>query len=326
MSQTSTLPRDHGSIFDDLERHRRALTAYCYRMLGSAFDAEDAVQQTMVRAWRGIEGYEQRGSLEAWLFRIATNVCLTALRGRSRRALPIDLSPSAPAGATLGAPRKADTWVEPMPDERLLGDASDPADIAGEQESVRLAFVAALQLLPPRQRAVLILRDVLRWKAEEVAELLGTSVVSVKSALQRARATIADHRGAWPSDADGDERQRLLDRYLDAFQRYDVDALVALLHEDSTLSMPPFDLWLDGRAAIEAWWRSEARVCAGSVGVPVRANGTIGIAQYRPAASGEGYEPFAIQVIDVVDDRIRALDVFLDVRLFPFFGMPPRLP
>jgi RNA polymerase sigma-70 factor (ECF subfamily) len=326
MSQTTTLPLAHGSSFDDLERHRRALTAYCYRMLGSAFDAEDAVQQTMVRAWRGIDGYERRGSLEAWLFRIATNVCLTALRGRSRRALPIDLSPSAAAGESLGAPRTAETWVEPMPDERLLGDAADPADLAGEQESVRLAFVAALQLLAPRQRAVLILRDVLRWKAEEVAELLGTSVVSVKSALQRARATIAAQRGEWPSSADGGEQQRLLGRYLDAFQRYDVDSLVALLHEDSTLSMPPFDLWLDGRAAIEAWWRNEARVCAGSVGLPVRVNGTIGVAQYRPVARGHGFEPFAIQVIDVAGNRIRALDVFLDTRLFRLFGVPSRLP
>jgi RNA polymerase sigma-70 factor, ECF subfamily len=307
----------------DLETHRRALTGFCYRMLGSAFEADDAVQETMVRAWRSIDRYEGRGPLEAWLFRIATNVCLNALRDRKRRARPIDLAPSSPATAALGAAQPAEAWVEPMPDARLIAPDADPEEAAAVQESVRLAFVAALQLLPPRQRAVLILRDVLRWHTEEVATLLDTSPVSVKSALQRARSTLAAHRGDWPSATDERSRRELLDRYLDAFQRYDVDALVALLHEEATLTMPPFALWLRGPADIGAWWRREASNCGRSILVPIAANGALGFAQYRPLPQG-GHEPFAIKVLDTDGERITAIDVFFEPRLFDLFGLPAR--
>jgi RNA polymerase sigma-70 factor (ECF subfamily) len=305
----------------DLESSRRALTGYCYRMLGSAFEADDAVQETMVRAWRSIDRYEGRGPLEAWLFRIATNVCLNALRDRQRRARPIDLAPSSPATAALGPAQPAEAWVEPMPDARLIAADADPEEAAALQESVRLAFVAALQLLPPRQRAVLILRDVLRWHTDEVATLLETSAVSVKSALQRARSTLAAHRGPWPSGADAPNRRELLDRYLDAFQRYDVDALVALLHDDATLAMPPFALWLRGSADIGAWWRREAMNCGDSILVPVAANGALGFAQYRALPEG-GHEPFAIVVLDTDGRQITAIDAFLEPRLFELFGLP----
>jgi RNA polymerase sigma-70 factor, ECF subfamily len=305
----------------DLEPYRRALTGYCYRMLGSAFEADDAVQETMVRAWRSIDGYESRGPLEAWLFRIATNVCLNALRDRQRRARPIDLAPSSPATAALGPAQPAERWVEPMPDARLIAPEADPPEAAAVQESVRLAFVAALQLLPPRQRAVLILRDVLRWHTDEVATLLETSAVSIKSALQRARSTLAAHRGPWPSGAGEPARRELLDRYLDAFRRYDVDALVALLHDDATLAMPPFALWLRGPEAIGAWWRREAMNCGNSILVPVAANGTLGLAQYRALPDGR-HEAFGITLLDTDGQRITAIDTFLDPRLFELFGLP----
>ena len=247
-----------------LEPHRRALTAHCYRMLGSAFEADDAVQETMVRAWRSIDRYEGRGSLEAWLFRIATNVCLNLLRGRGRRAMPMDLGPAARPDVGVLTTRPSGSWVGPVPDAWVLDPSAgrDPADAAIEREALRLAFVTALQRLPARQRAVLILRDVLRWSSEEVATLLDTTDVSVKSALQRARATmgVAGVLDDAPTAVDP-AAAGLLEQYIDAFERYDVDALVGLLHDDATMSMPPFDLWLDGAANIAAWWRREHGAC-----------------------------------------------------------------
>src|SRR5215207_995694 len=237
-----------------LEQHRRELTAYCYRMLGSAFDAEDAVQEAMVRAWRNIDTFEGRSALRSWLYRIATNVCLDMLRSRQRRARPMDLGPSGTADASLGAPLGEATWVQPIPDDRVLPDDGDPAELAAARETVRLAFVAALQHLPPRQRAVLILCEVLRWKASEAAELLGTTTAGVNSALQRARATLdaADLDTAGAAAADSEAEQELLDRYVDAFERYDMEALVALLHDDATFSMPPYPLWLRGPSQVRA--------------------------------------------------------------------------
>ena len=246
---------DRGDLDARLEEYRKELTAYCYRMLGSAFEAEDAVQETLIRAWRGFDGFEGRAALRSWLYRIATNVCLTMLGASQRRARPMDLQPASTASTPLGPALPEATWVEPIPDDRVVPTGGDPADIAVARESIRLAFVTALQRLPPRQRAVLILREVLRWKASEVAELLDTSVASVNSALQRARSTLSEEPSTGrddgrPLDA---EQQALVARYVDAFERYDMDSLTALLHHDATWNMPPYDLWLQTHRDIVAW-------------------------------------------------------------------------
>jgi RNA polymerase sigma-70 factor (ECF subfamily) len=311
-----------------LEQHRRELTAHCYRMLGSSFEAEDAVQETMVRAWRGYDGFEGRAALRSWLYRIATNVCLDMLNSRNRRARPMDLAgpstPDTPVGATL--PESA--WVLPVPDGRVLANDGDPAELAEARETIRLSFIAALQHLPPRQRAVLLLRDVVRWKATEVAELLGTTDASVNSALQRARSTIAasnitDTDPVLPMD---DSQQELLSRYVDAFERYDMESLTALIHEDATQSMPPYELWLRGRDEILAFWQTQGAACAGSRLVPTVANGKPAFGQYRRSTTGSGHDPWALQVLDIVDGEFVELSFFLDTeRLFPLFGLPPHL-
>ncbi|HEX2111153.1 MAG TPA: sigma-70 family RNA polymerase sigma factor [Gaiellaceae bacterium] len=310
-----------------LEQHRRELTAYCYRMLGSPFEAEDAVQETLVRAWRSFDRFEGRAALRSWLYRIATNVCLDMLQGRERRARPMDLGPArAPEAANLHTLPEA-SWIEPIPDGRVAV-ADDPAEVAASRETIRLAFVAALQHLPPRQRAALILREVLRWKASEVAELLETSVASVNSALQRARATLeASGASATNPAPDMDEAQsELLARYVEAFERYDMDALTSLIREDATQSMPPYDLWLRGRDDIFAWWLGPGIACRGSRVVPTRgANGSPAFGQYKPSESGAGYEPWALQVLEIEDGRIVELTFFLDTeRLFPLFGLPSQ--
>ena len=314
----------------ELEAHRRQLTGYCYRMLGSAFEAEDAVQETMLRAWRNLDRLEGRAALKAWLYRIATNVCLTMLDGRRRRARPMDLAGPGPAATAASelATRPEATWLEPVPDGRVLAEeAGDPVEQAIARETLRLAFVAALQHLPARQRAILILREVLRWRASEVAELLDTSIPSVNSALQRARATLAANtpdadRPAAPIDQAG---RALLARYVDAFEHYDIDALVALLHEEATLSMPPYELWLQGPEQLRAWYLGTGQGCEGSRLVAICANGAPAFAQYRAAAAG-GHEAWALQLIDVSDGRITAINSFLDCeRLFPLFGLPLRL-
>src|SRR4051794_13398749 len=259
---------------EDLEQYRRELTGYCYRMLGSAFEAEDAVQETMVRAWKGITGFEGRSAVRSWLYRIATNVCLDQLRGRQRRATPMDLGPASTTEAFRGVTRPENTWVQPIPDGQLmLADSDDPAEVAASRETIRLAFVTALQHLPARQRAVLILREVLRWQASEVAELLDTTVASVNSALQRARATLAGQDlGARTVAAIEPEQQELVARYVDAFERYDIPSLVALLHDDAVMSMPPFDFWLQGAEEMSDWFRGPGAECEGSRLVPLAAN------------------------------------------------------
>jgi RNA polymerase sigma-70 factor (ECF subfamily) len=300
-------------VESQLEQYRRELTAYCYRMLASPFEAEDAVQETMIRAWRGIERFEGRAALRSWLYRIATNVCLDMLNGRERRPRPMDLGPAgAPLFENLNIPPEV-TWLEPLP---------TPEDEALERESVRLAFVAALQHLPPRQRAVLILSEVLRWQATEVAELLDSSVASVNSALQRARATI-DAREMTTTDELGDAERVLLERYVAAFQDYDLDALTSLIKEDATQSMPPFDLWLAGREDILTWWFGAGIGCKGSRVVPAGfANGSPAFGQYKPAEGG-GYEPWALQVLELRGGRIVEFTFFLDTAsLFPLFGLP----
>src|SRR5256714_7447463 len=311
--QDSSLKVKPEAAEQQLEQHRKELTAYCYRMLGSPFEAEDAVQETLVRAWRGLDRFEGRAALRSWLYRIATNVCLDMLSGRERRARPMDLGPSRePVESNLNALPEV-TWIEPIPDSSLAPE-SDPAEVAVAHETIRLAFVAALQHLPPRQRAVLILCEVLRWKAAEVAELLETSVTSVNSALQRARATLeaTDVGTAAPSQPLSEEDRTLLRRYVEAFERYDMDALTSLIREDAIQSMPPFDLWLSGRDDIFAWWFGPGIGCRGSRVIPTTtANGSPAFGQYKPSAEG-GYEPWALQVLEISRGRIGELTVFLD--------------
>ncbi len=311
---------------EDLEPFRRELTGYCYRMLGSVFEADDAVQETMVRAWKKSATFEGRSSLRSWIYRIATNTCLDMLRSRQRRALAMDLGPAGSADAFTRASRPEEAWITPIPDGRVLPDDDDPAASAETRETIRLAFVTALQHLPARQRAVLILREVLRWQATEVAELLDTSVASVNSALQRARATLADRAidaddAGGPVDADQEE---LLARYVDAFERYDITSLVALLRDDAVMSMPPFDFWLQGPEQMEAWFLGEGSVCRGSRLVATWANGCAAFGSYHVDPEG-GWKPWAVQVIEVSGDRIVGHHNFLDTTLFAAFGLPEHL-
>jgi RNA polymerase sigma-70 factor (ECF subfamily) len=309
---------------EDLEQYRRELTGYCYRMLGSVFEADDAVQETMVRAWRSLDGFEGRSSVRSWLYRIATNVCLDLLRGRQRRAVAMDLGPSSTADSFTGRSLPEHAWVTPLPDARILADDGDPAEVAASKETVRLAFVVALQHLPARQRAVLILREVLRWQASEVAELLDTSVASVNSALQRARATLSSRDiGAAPVPTDADQ-QSLLARYVDAFERYDIDSLVTLLHEEAVMSMPPYDFWLRGPLQMGRWFLGEGSVCRGSRLVATAANGGAAFGSYHSDGHG-GHLPWSIQLIEVAGDRIVGHHNFLDTNLFAAFGLPARL-
>ncbi|MGX6447362.1 sigma-70 family RNA polymerase sigma factor [Patulibacter sp. S7RM1-6] len=319
-TRTAASPASHEA---ELEAHRRALTGYCYRMLGSSFEAEDAVQETMLRAWRRIDALQEHAALRSWLYRIATNVCLDLLQGAKRRARPMDLGPAGePDGSHLGVPLTESAWVGPVPDARL-----DPAELADRRDTVRLAFVAALQHLPPRQRAVLVLREVLHWRAGEVAALLETSVASVNSALQRARATL-DGLGLDSERAvavpDGDAERTLLARYVDAFERYDVDALVALLRDDVEFCMPPYALWLRGPRDAAAWLVGPGHGCAGSRTRPTAANGRPAFGAYRPAGPGR-WRPFSLTVLETDGERITALHHHLDPRLFPHFGLPEEL-
>jgi RNA polymerase sigma-70 factor (ECF subfamily) len=316
--------------FGELEQHRRELTAHCYRMLGSPFEAEDAVQDTLVRAWRSLGSFQGRSSLRSWLYRIATNVCLDMLDGNKRRARPMDLGPARDPHGPIGEILPEVTWVEPVPDGLVTSEAADPADVAQSRETIRLAFVAALQRLPARQRAVLLLCEVLRWKASEVAELLDMSVASVNSALQRARASL-EAGTVTPADVapslDEPDRE-LLTRYVDAFERYDIEALTSLIREDATQSMPPYELWLRGRDDIFGWWYGRGIGCKGSRVLPAgTANGSPAFGQYKPSDSGEGFDPWALQVLEIVGGKIVELTFFLDTaHVFPLFGLPPRLP
>ncbi|MFD6135266.1 sigma-70 family RNA polymerase sigma factor [Isoptericola sp. NPDC060257] len=319
-----------------LEPYRRELTGYCYRMLGGAFEADDAVQETLLRAWRSYDRFEGRSSLRSWLYRIATNVCFDHLGSSKRRERPMGLGGPQPAEEQyFGDVLAEDRWLEPVPDDAVLPREGDPADVAVGRESIRLAFVAALQHLPARQRAVLVLREVLRWSAAEVAALLDTTVASVNSALQRARATLGSKglRRAGDDGADAPEPewdeidQTLLERYLDAFERYDMDALVALLHEDAVLNMPPYTMWVHGRSEVIRWMTGPGSGCEGSRCVPVQANGSMAYGQYRRDPTG-GWSPWGLAVLE--DDgsgRITGITTFLDTATwFPRFGLPDRLP
>jgi RNA polymerase sigma-70 factor, ECF subfamily len=305
-----------------LEQHRVELTGYCYRMLGALPEAEDAVQETLLRAWQKFETYdERRAPLRTWLFTIATNICLDLLRSAKRRALAMDLGPAAVPGTPLGVPLPGNAWVWPVPDARVLPAEADPAELAVQRETIRLAFIAALQHLPPRQRAVLLLRDVLCWSAEETAGLLEGTVASVNSALQRARATLkaVDTTTSEPFRPDDEDQRKLLTRYCEAFERYDIETLVSLLHEDATTSMPPFGWWLSGRETIRQVLLAAGQPCKGARAVVTVANGQPALATYWPDGEG-GYKPFALEVLDISDGLVTGTTTYLDgERLLPLF-------
>jgi RNA polymerase sigma-70 factor (ECF subfamily) len=307
----------------DLEQYRRELTGYCYRMLGSGFDAEDAVQETMVRAWRNIGKLAERAALRSWLYRIATNVCYDMLQGAQRRARPMDLAAPVTADSQLDAGLPESAWVQPVPDARVMPTEADPAELAAARETLKLAFVAALQHLPAKQRAVLILREVLRWQASEVAELLDTSVASVNSALQRARATLdeLDLEATGAPEVDDGEQQEFLARYVDAFARYDVKELITLLHEDVTLNMPPFRLWLEGPEQVGKWMLGPGIGCANARLRVTSANGCPAVGIYK-TTDGKVWQPFNIAVLDIADGGIAGITHFLYPELFPAFGLP----
>lgn len=308
---------------EQLERYRHELTGYCYRMLGSIHEAEDAVQDTMLRAWRALDRFEEREGLRPWLYRIATNVCIDLSKGRARRALPMDVAPARSGDLVRGDARPEAFWIGPAPDRMVLPEG-DPAERAVARESVRIAFIAALQHLAPRQRAVLILRDVLRWRASEVAVLLETTTTAVHSVLRRARAAVGDaDRDRTPSEPSAEDRE-VLAAYVDAFERDDIDGLVALLRDDAILEMPPFELWMRGPSDIRRWML-KAEAFGKERFTPVGANGSPAVAVYRTVEPDGAPQAFAIQVLDVVDGRIGAIHVFLEPALFERFGLPPRL-
>ncbi|HSL73417.1 MAG TPA: sigma-70 family RNA polymerase sigma factor [Ilumatobacteraceae bacterium] len=309
----------------DLEPFRRELTAHCYRMLASGSEAEDAVQETMLRAWQSLGRFEGRSSVRTWLYRIATNVCIDMGRSRQRRARPVDLGPArTPDPVHLADVLPDDAWITPIADAAVIDLGADPADVAAARDTIRLAFVSALQRLPARQRAALVLCDVLRWPAAEVADLLDTSTASVTSSLQRARAALADAPAAGPTTPLSEDQQLLLERYVDAFERYDMDALTALLHDDVVQTMPPYAMWLQGRDDLVAWYVGPGIECAGSRLLAGAANGCPAFAQYRIDPDG-GYAPWALQVVELRGDRIEAIHAFLDTEAFERFGFPMHL-
>ena len=309
----------------ELEEHRAALTGHCYRMLGSAVEADDAVQETVVRAWRSLDRFDGRSSLRTWLYRIATNVCLDALADRSRRARPMELGPEGSVDDPLDElPRTH--WLEPIPDSKALPADADPSELLILRQSIRLAFVAALQHLPPRQRAALLLAEVLGWSAAEVAETLDTSVPAVNSALQRARATLASRDVSAGGGTLSESQSRLLNRYVEAFHRYDVDALAALLREDAAFSMPPYALWLRGRQPVRSWLLGRGAACRGSRLVPIAACGSPAFGHYKPSESPGVLRPWAVVVLELAGDEISGWTSFLDAQtLFPRFGLPSQL-
>jgi RNA polymerase sigma-70 factor (ECF subfamily) len=312
-----------------LERYRPLLTGHCYRMLGSILDAEDAVQESMLRAWKGLDRFNDQSSMKTWLYRIATNVCLDTLTSSDRQRIrPLESTP-APAdvrdGMTLPK-RSREHWVEPIPDILALPAEADsnPEERAILRESIRLAFVAALQYLPPRQRAVLLLTQVLNWSAAEAAECLEMSVASVNSALQRARATLEARNPSVVPRTLSAEQTALVARYVDAFETYDVQALVKLLHQEATLSMPPYEMWLQGHLNIARWLSTFGIGCKGSVLIPVEASGGApAFAQYRDG----GATPWAILLLELEGVQITGMTSYLDVEtLFPRFGLPMTWP
>ena len=331
MAVSTTQPR----FEQDLERLRPALTGYCYRMLGSGFEAEDATQEAMLRAWRRAETLAEPAAMKSWLFRIATNVCLDQIDARKRRARPVDLGDPGSAETPVGAPLPETTWVLPIADSQLADPAADPAAQAADREALRLAFVAALQHLPARQRVVLVLREVLRWSAKEVAELLETSVASVNSALQRARATLDElalQDAEAPARPGDEDERRLLEQYLQAFAEYDVDRIVALLRYDVVFDMPPLALWLRGPDQVARFLPGQGAACRGSKLIATAANGCPAYASYKPDPESGDWLPWSLTVLEPVAGEggpaIAAVHNFLAPflpALFSSFDMPDRL-
>jgi RNA polymerase sigma-70 factor, ECF subfamily len=315
------------------EPHRRALHAHCYRMLGSMADAEDALQETLLRAWRGLASFEGRSSLRSWLYAIATNACLRAIERRPTRVLPIDYAPAADPHDGLGQPLVESVWVEPYPDERLglEGGLAGPEARYEQRESVELAFIAALQHLPARQRAVLILRDVLGFSARETATTLEMTPTGVDSALQRAHKAVDERlpersQQAMLNSLDDQALREIVDRYVDAWERADVDAVVDMLAADGALTMPPLPTWYRGREAVAAFLEAEVlrsdkrwRV------VPARANGQLAFGNYRWDEEREVFEPRSISVLTLGREGIAENTTFLDPELVPSFGLPDRI-
>lgn len=310
----------------ELSKHRAAIVGHCYRMLGSVTEAEDAAQDALLRALRAREQFEGRSSLRTWLYRIATRVCLDALNERTRRARPMDLRPSGSIDEPLTI-LPGSHWIEPIADGQALPEAESPEERASLKQSIRLAFISALQRLPPRQRAVLLLAEVLDWQAAQIAESLETTTAAVNSALQRARATIASQDLGAPQADLSETQVALVARYVDAFERYDVDALTKLLHEDATMCMPPYELWLRGRESIQGWLLGRGIGCRGSRLLPTAACGSPAFGQYRPGEGGGPHRPWALIVLEVSGERIATMNYFLDTEtLFPRFGLPAELP
>jgi RNA polymerase sigma-70 factor (ECF subfamily) len=324
-----TSETDFRRLVDD---HRGELHAHCYRMLGSLHDAEDALQETLLRAWRGLPDFGGRSSLRTWLYTIATNVCMDVLGRRSRRVLPMDYGPRSDPASPAGEPLIESVWVEPYPDEALgLPDGPAAPDARYEQrEAVELAFVAALQHLPATQRAVLIMREVLGFSAREVADSVDTSVASVNSALQRARRKLDERLPERSQQATrrslGDERMRgLIEAYLDAWGKADIDALRALLAEDAVFSMPPWPVWWQGRDAIAGFSATAAEACAETRHVPTQANGQPAVASYSLDPESGGYTATAIDVYTFEGDAIKEITAFVTPDVFARFGLPQAL-
>lgn len=315
-------------VVDQAEGYRSELVGFCYRMLGSAAEADDAAQETLIRAWRGSGTFRGDSALRSWIYSIATNVCIDMGRAPQRRALPADIT--SPAVMTtgqpeLGKPLDPASWITPIDERRLGPPAATPEEITVQRESIRLAFLTALQHLPARQRAVLILRDVLAWSAVEVAELFEVSTDSVTSALARARRTIKARHVDFAEPLN-DTNSALLAHYVAAFEEYDVDRLVALLHRDATFTMPPYTFWLRGADDIRRWWNGPgAKVCIGSRALSLVANGQPAAAVYHLTAPGE-WTPFALHVLDTAAGRISGICHFLDTDVFSEFGLPEHLP
>ncbi len=311
---------------DEFETHRRELTGYCYRMLGSGSEAEDAVQETMVRAWKAADRFEGRSSVRSWLYRIATNVCIDMGRSPQRRARPADFGPArSPDPAHLADVFPEDRWITPVADEAVIDLSGDPAAVAAARDTIRLAFVSALQRLPAKQRAALILCEVLHWPAVDAAALLETSLASVNSSLQRARVTLGTTPSGLPSELT-DVQRTLIDRYVDAFERYDKDALADLVHDDVIQTMPPYAMWLQGADDVRSWYLGPGAECRGSRLLRGHANGCPAFAQYRVDPAG-GHAPWALQVLELRGDRIAAFHAFLDTQeSFARFGFPDHLP
>jgi RNA polymerase sigma-70 factor, ECF subfamily len=315
-----------------VEPHRAELHAHCYRMLGSLHDAEDALQDALLRAWRGLPGFGARSSLRSWLYKIATNACLDAIARRPKRMLPIDYGPPTAPELDPGEPLVESVWVEPYPDEHLgLEDGYAAPEARYEQrEAVELAFIAALQHLPARQRAVLILREVLGFSARETSESLETTVASVNSTLQRARKAVDERLPEQSQQATlrllGDERIRdLVESYVDAWRRGDVDKLRALLAEDATFAMPPWASWWRGRETVAGFAKAAVEICAEARALPVRANGQPTIAYYQLDAETGRFRAAALDVLTLEGELIKDITAFATPEIFPHFGLPAEL-